>query len=50
MTEGMIHKQHVTESSSRCEECGKSFYSRKELDDHISKSLSCMVISPINFM
>lgn len=31
----MIHKQHVIESSYRCEECGKSFCSRGELDEHI---------------
>jgi DNA-directed RNA polymerase subunit RPC12/RpoP len=36
MTKRMIHKkQHLVESSYRCEECGKSFYSRGELDDHI---------------
>ena len=29
----MIHKQHAIESSYRCEECGKSFCSRGELDD-----------------
>jgi hypothetical protein len=36
MTEIMIQKQqYVIESSYRYEECGKSFYSRGELDDHI---------------
>jgi hypothetical protein len=36
MTERMKRKQHVIESSYRCEECGKSYYSRGERrDDHI---------------
>ncbi len=35
MIEGMMHKEHVIEPSYRCEECGKSFYSRGELDNHI---------------
>ncbi len=28
-------QQHLTESSYKCEECGKSYTSRGELDDHI---------------
>jgi formylmethanofuran dehydrogenase subunit E len=31
----MIHKQHVIESSYKCEECGESFHNRGELDDHV---------------
>ena len=31
----MTHKQHVMESSYKCEQCGKSFHNRRELHDHI---------------
>jgi transposase-like protein len=34
----MIHKQHLLESSYKCEVCGKSFPSQDELYDHIHQT------------
>jgi transposase-like protein len=39
MVINMIHKQHVTESSYKCEACGKSFPSRDELYNHIHQTM-----------
>jgi transposase-like protein len=35
----MIHKQHLLESSYKCEVCGKSFPIRDEFYNHIHQSM-----------